>query len=53
MGGVAKVESELGGDDASGTTTTTVEVTLELDPADVNDIIRALREIGFARFIVL
>lgn len=51
--GVVKLGSEVGGDNAGGETTTTVEVALELDPSDVNDIIRALEEISFRRFIVL
>jgi hypothetical protein len=51
--GVARVGAEVGSDGAGGETTTTVEETLELDPSDVNDIIRALEEIEFHRFIVL
>ena len=35
------------------TSTSTTTVALELDPADVNDIIGALAEIGFGKFIVL
>ena len=36
--------------DQSSTDTT---VALELDPADINDIIRALQEANFSKFIVL
>ncbi len=51
--GVARVGSEIGSTGGGGETTETTEVALELDPSDVNDIIRALREIAFERFIVL
>jgi hypothetical protein len=51
--GIAKFGSDVGSDVGSADSTTTVDVALELDPSDVNDIIRALGEIGFDRFIVL
>ena len=51
--GIAKLGSELGTDGAPPDTVTTLDVALELDPSDVNDIIRALQEISFAGFIVL
>jgi hypothetical protein len=51
--GVAKLDAGLGGETQGAESTSTVEVSLELDPSDVNDTIRALREIGFAKYIVL
>ncbi len=51
--GVAQFGSQIGSGAGTADATTIVEVALELDPSDVNDIIRALRDINFARFIVL
>ena len=51
--GAAKIGGEAGGSDATGNSAPTHDVALELDPADANDIIRALREIDFEAFIVL
>lgn len=51
--GIAKLSGDIGGDDSTGELMETVEVALELDPNDVNDIIRALTEVGFEKFIVL
>jgi hypothetical protein len=51
--GVAKIGSEIGSDSDQGDSVVITEVALELDPTDVNDIIRALEEIEFAKFIVL
>src|SRR5262249_47751290 len=36
-----------------GNSTETVKAELELDPADVNDIIKALKSINFGKYIVL
>lgn len=47
------INAEFGGEDTKGSETATEEVSLELDPQDVNDIIRALQEVSFAGFIVL
>lgn len=49
--GKAKAGADAGYEHKESTSTTTV--TLELDPGDVNDIICALAEIGFEKFIVL
>lgn len=46
-------KSEMGGDVGVGIDKKTEKAPLELDPSDVNDIIRALQEIKFTRFIVL
>lgn len=49
--GEASAETVLARDMAA--TTAVNEIALELEPEDVNDIIRALKEIGFAGYIVL
>lgn len=51
--GPIKIGSEVEGGDTTTDTTQTTEISLELDPEDVNDIIRALHEIAFDRYIVL
>jgi len=51
--GVVKFGSHVESADGAADTTSKIEVALELDPTDVNDIIRALEEIGFDKFIVL
>lgn len=50
---VAKGEAGVDAGAARTTSTSTTTVALELDPADVNDIIGALAEISFEKFIVL
>jgi len=51
--GIAQIGAGGGGESTSTDETATIEVALELDPSDVNDIIRALEEIAFSKFIVL
>lgn len=45
--------AEVGGEDGGTEAVAIDEITLELDPGDVNDIIRALEEIDFDKYIVL
>ncbi|MDQ6945788.1 MAG: hypothetical protein M3256_05820 [Actinomycetota bacterium] len=51
--GIAEIGGDIGSDDAADDKTEVTEKTLELDPADVNDIIAALEEVDFSGFIVL
>jgi len=51
--GVARIGSAIATDMTDSEELQTLEVSLELDPSDTNDIIRALREIEFGRLIVL
>lgn len=51
--GPVHLGGQVGEETTSTDVTTTHEIALELDPADVNDIIRALSEIEFAQYIVL
>lgn len=51
--GVTKVAAEAGGEKQTEDTAQVVTAPLELDPADVNDIIMALNRISFARHVVL
>lgn len=51
--GPVKLGAGVGGEDGGADSTTIVEAELELDPYDVNDIIRALKRIEFSKFIVL
>jgi hypothetical protein len=51
--GVAELETGLGAEDGEGGQSTLTYRSLELDPFDPNDIIRALNEIEFDSFIVL
>jgi hypothetical protein len=51
--GIFRASANAGRDITQGDATTQTEVSLELDPSDVNDIIRALDEINFKQFIVL
>ncbi|RWA22339.1 hypothetical protein MELE44368_13070 [Mycolicibacterium elephantis DSM 44368] len=46
-------ETEIGADAVASKSSETTEVALELDPADVNDIITALNKVGFKGWIVL
>lgn len=51
--GVVAVEASAGGDETLTESQETVVSSLELDPTDVNDIIRALETVDFDKFIVL
>jgi hypothetical protein len=51
--GVARIGADAGTESSTTEEIATTELALELDPADVNDIIRALQEVGFHRYIVL
>lgn len=51
--GPVEAGGSIGGDRSNTHTTQVTKVALELDPADVNDIIRALKEVTFHGFIVL
>jgi hypothetical protein len=51
--GIVELQLGIGGENEQADSTSTVETSLELDPEDVNDIIRALQDIGFDAFIVL
>ena len=51
--GVARIGSDVGGEITSADGTAITEIALELDPSDTNDIIRALRDISFEKFIVI
>lgn len=51
--GPVEAGGSVGGDRSNAHTTQVTKVALELDPADVNDIIRALQEVNFDGFIVL
>lgn len=50
---VAKGAVELSGEGEIATESQHVSLSLELDPSDANDIIRALEEVGLNKFIVL
>jgi hypothetical protein len=50
---IAKGEASLNGEVQRDNTTTTTSTTLELDPLDANDVIRALEEIGFDKYIAI
>lgn len=50
---VAKAEADTNGEYEKNHETTETMVALELDPLDANDIIRALEEIGFEKFIAI
>lgn len=50
---IIKLEAEIGSEESDTDTVTTEELTLELDPTDANDIIFALDEIHFGKYIVL
>jgi hypothetical protein len=51
--GIARIAAGGGAESTTTDETSTIAVALELDPSDVNDIIRALEEINFSKFIVL
>lgn len=51
--GVTKASVGLGAEGGGGAGKTTVTKRLELDPNDANDVIAALKEIAFSKFIVL
>lgn len=51
--GPVRFGGQAGGETAQSTSTSVEETALELDPADVNDIIAALDRVGAPRFLVL
>lgn len=51
--GFGEIGGQVGGEDGEGETTQTSTAKLELDIYDVNDIIGALDNIGFRKYIVL
>lgn len=50
---IAKIESEISGEQSSGESVQTTSLALELEPSNADDIVRALRDAGFNGFIVL
>ena len=50
---VAELSADTGSQIGAGTSTSTVTKHLELDPSDANEIIAALKDIKFSKYIVL
>jgi hypothetical protein len=51
--GLGNAEAELGSEGEQGHSNTRSTEPLQLDPSDPNDLVRALKGIGFKKFVVL